>query len=382
MKIAFVSTMAGNPWGGSEVLWSEACRKVASRGHQVFVAYQQWPMLPAQVQALATDFGIDVFQIGQRHTLLQRIARVLLQQIRIKPRINREREWLRQARPDLLCISNGGTFQGAPWMETAITEGVPFVWIAQANTEILWASDREAEMWIALLRAARRCYFVSHGNLELLQKQLGYPLENAEVVSNHSAALWNADADWPSYDDGVWRLACVGRLHPPSKGQDLLIDVLRQPQWRDRPLLVSLYGAGPQERCLRRLVEANGLERRIRFCGHVKDIAQIWRDNHALIMPSRHEGLPLALVEALLCGRTAIVTDVAGNAEVLEHGITGFIAEAAAVRPLARAMEEAWNVRERWREMGQRASETIRKQVPEDPGGVLADKLLELATPR
>jgi len=81
--------------------------------------------------------------------------------------------------------------------------------------------------------------------------------------------------------------------------------------------VVSVYGEGPQERILRRVVESNALQDKIRFCGNVSDVSKIWRDNHALIMPS--EGLPLALVEALMCGRTAIVTDMAGNAEVIEH---------------------------------------------------------------
>ena len=199
------------------------------------------------------------------------------------------------------------------------------------------------------------------------------------MISNHDAALWKANPPWPNVIDDVWRLALVGRLHPSSKGQDLLIDVLSEPRWRSRPLVVSLYGEGPQERILRRLVESNALQDRIKFCGHVSDVAQIWRCNHALIMPSRYEGLPLALVEALICGRTAIVTDVGGNAEVVEHGVTGFIAEAAAATPLARVMEEAWHERHRWREMGERARERISMQIPEDPGAVLAAMLINLA---
>ena len=46
---------------------------------------------------------------------------------------------------------------------------------------------------------------------------------------------------------------------------------------------------------------------------------------------------------------------------------------------MARAMEEAWEERHRWREMGQRARERNRMLVPEDPGAVLAAKLINLA---
>jgi glycosyltransferase involved in cell wall biosynthesis len=290
-----------------------------------------------------------------------------------------ERRWLRSVRPDILCISSGNATEGTSWMQIAVEEQIPFAAIAQAHVEFLWPSDDEADSLISLFNSARKCFFVSHGNLRLLQTQLGATLANAEVISNHGAASWKADPAWPEAVDGIWRLALVGRLHPSSKGQDLLIKVLSQRHWRGLPIVVSFYGVGPQERILRRLVESNALQDKIRFCGHVGDVSKIWRHNHALIMPSRYEGLPLALVETLVCGRIAIVTDVGGNAEVIEHGVTGFIAEAAAAAPLSRAMEEAWEERHRWREMGQRARERIRKQLSENPGAVLATKLTNLA---
>ena len=380
MRMAFVSTMSGVPWGGSEVLWSEACRRLASAGHQVFVSYPTWPRLPAPVQALHDEFGIDVFSHGRQSdlTVPQRIGRKILKGVGVSSFISAERAWLRRVRPELLCISSGNATEGAQWMRMAVAEGIAFVTIAQAHAEFLWPEDDQAESLISLFSAARKCFFVSHGNLKLLQTQLGAPLTNAEVVSNHAAGLWNASPPWPIGEDGIWRLACVGRLHPSSKGQDLFIEILRHAPWRARPLLISCYGAGPQERSLRRLVDATGLAQQIRFHGHVSDVVQVWATNHALILPSRYEGLPLALVEALLCGRMAIVTDVAGNAEVVEHGVTGFVAEAAAVASLGRVMEEAWSRREQWHEMGQRARAAIRRKVPEDPGSVLAAKLVQL----
>ena len=54
----------------------------------------------------------------------------------------------------------------------------------------------------------------------------------------------------------------------------------------------------------------------VHFRGHVNDIRAIWEQNHLLVLPSRYEGLPLALVEAMWCGRPAVVTDVGGNAEL------------------------------------------------------------------
>ena len=57
------------------------------------------------------------------------------------------------------------------------------------------------------------------------------------------------------------------------------------------------------------------------------------------MLPSRFEGLPLALVEAMLCPRPAVVTNVAGNTEVIEDGETGFVAAAPTAGHLDEAME-------------------------------------------
>jgi len=382
MKFAFVSTMAGVPWGGSEVLWSQTCCELAARGHHVAIAYPKWPTLPEPLQAIEHDLSLKIFGLSSHRTFSEKITDVVREKLNVYLPMRREREWLKRFGPDLLCISSGNATEGAAWMKLAAEEKIDYVTIAQAHAEFLWPSDRDAENFVELFLKARRCFFVSHGNLKLVETQLGASLPNSEVVSNHRADFAERTPSWPISDDGVWRLACVGRLHPSSKGQDILFEVLSQPHWRTRPILISLYGEGPQEKCLKNLVTRYQLQSLVRFCGHVTDIEQVWRDNHALIMPSRYEGLPLALVEALLCARMAIVTDVAGNAEVVKHGVTGFVAEAPVVSSLARAMEAAWEARESWQEMGLQAQAEIRKKLPGNPGASLAEKLLDLVPPK
>jgi len=380
MKFAFVSTMVGAPWGGSEVLWSSTCRQLASDGHKVAVAYPKRPILPKTLQEIEKDFSLKVLECSNQLSLTQKIANVVRRKLNTYLPMKKERDWLKNFSPDLLCISSGNATEGAAWMKLAVEENINYVTIAQAHAEFLWPSDQDAVTLAGLFSQAKRCFFVSHGNLSLVETQLGTSLSNSEVISNHSAAFGEANTPWPANDDGLWRLACVGRLHPASKGQDILFEVLSQPHWRTRPILISLYGEGPQEKCLKSLVARDKLQGLVRFCGHVSDVEEIWRNNHALVLPSRYEGLPLALVEALMCARMAIVTDVAGNSEVVQHGITGFIAEAPAVKSMARALEEAWEARNSWKEMGLKAQTSIRQQLPRDPSSILAKKLIELAS--
>src|SRR5205807_6853109 len=113
------------------------------------------------------------------------------------------------------------------------------------------------------------------------------------------------------------------------------------------------------------------------FPGFVSDVESIWKAHHALVLPSRTEGLPLALVEAMMCGRFGIVTNEGGTSEVVEEGRTGFIANSAKVDEFDHAMERAWAVREQWESIGRTARMRVRTMVPLDPAANFTAELLE-----
>ena len=97
---------------------------------------------------------------------------------------------------------------------------------------------------------------------------------------------------------------------------------------RGRDWRLRLYGDGKDRKYLEELARHYAIAERVEFCGHIKDIRSIWEWNQLLVLPSRGEGTRLALIEAMLCGRAAVVTDVGGNSEWIEEGRTGFGAEA------------------------------------------------------
>src|SRR5437660_2890227 len=131
-------------------------------------------------------------------------------------------------------------------------------------------------------------------------------LPNAMILRNPFNVPYAPRADWP--DGDRVRLACVARLLPAEKGQDVLLRVLARDAWRARPISVTFFGDGPHRDGLAAMAAHLHLTN-VSFAGHVDDAGAIWRDHHALVLPSRCEGLPLALVEAMLSGRVPIVTD-------------------------------------------------------------------------
>ena len=80
-------------------------------------------------------------------------------------------------------------------------------------------------------------------------KEIGIELKNNEVVRNPFTVSPNAAPPWLS-DASLIKLACIDRLHPPAKGQDLILRVLARPHWRSRPITVSFFGTGPMSKDL------------------------------------------------------------------------------------------------------------------------------------
>jgi len=230
-----------------------------------------------------------------------------------------------------------------------------------------------------VLPLARRCYFVSEANLRLTENQIGAIIANGEVIRNPVNVSLDSPLPWPALksSDEI-RFASVGRLHPPSKGQDILFTALAAPEWRNRRWRLSVYGDGPMREVLERLAIKLGICDRVVFAGF-QSVEKIWVENHALLMPSRFEGLPLALVEAMLSGRPVVATDVAGHREVVHDGVTGFIAEAATAASFRQALGRFWD---HWSEaemMGRAGAQHIRGLISRDPVSDFSNKLKEIS---
>jgi glycosyltransferase involved in cell wall biosynthesis len=376
-SILFVSSVGYNPWGGgAEELWSRAALYLAADGLAVSASVLASSPPHRRVLNL-TERGVEVWPRPASYSLRRRAWRALVAPQKSPTTLEVERVVAARS-PEFVVISDGSPFPPLDLLEMCATKRLPFVIIVQCNQYFWWPADALAERYRAALAAALRCYFVSDANRRIAEKQIGCELPNAEVVRNPFNVDFRASPSWPPLGrDGELRFACVGRLDPTGKGQDILFEVLAGPTWAMRNWRLHLYGEGENWDGLERWAQRLGLADRVVFEGHVADVEKIWSLNHVLILPSRIEGLPLALVEAMWCGRPAVATDVAG-AEVIEDGVTGFLAAAPTVGCLGNALERFWARKEDAREIGGAAAERIRRLVPADPARVFADKMREL----
>ncbi|MEM5776144.1 MAG: glycosyltransferase, partial [Anaerolineaceae bacterium] len=132
-------------------------------------------------------------------------------------------------------------------------------------------------------------------------------------------------------------LLAVGRLVAP-KAHTFLLNALPGVLEQHPQTAVVLAGDGP----LRGELEAEalqlGIASRIRFLGVRADVTDLMAAADLFALPSRSEGMPLALLEAMRAGLPIIATDVPGVREALADGQCGLIVPAEDPAALARAL--------------------------------------------
>ena len=250
----------------------------------------------------------------------------------------------------------------------------PYVILSQANVDEVF-EDVYRKKLAHFYRHAYSALFVAQANLTATERQLLQKLPNARVIRNPVNLNRVDPVPWPDRD--IARFASIARLFTAAKGQDLLLEVLSDARWRDREWQLSIYGKGVDEAYLRGLVKYYGLSQRVSFLGQTEDIRAVWQSHHALVLPSRYEGMPLVVVEAMICGRPTIATAVAGLPEWVRDGYSGFLACAPTAASYAAAFERAWQRRSEWEKMGTQAGKDALSLYDPNPGETLLSILME-----
>lgn len=350
-RILFHTTLGTAAWGGCEELWFQAATILAGEGHAVAA------LLPMQMRNSANRQRLSHKGIGCLSSPLDRwrfhaarIARRLWPQAAnmVAPIVAHARAW----KADLVVVSQAACWSAYGELLGLAKSGIPFVTVSQLNTPFNWPGDRLFERVGDAFFGARAAVFVSQGNLSLFENQIARDLPNAHVIYNPTSFKIDGSCGPPPVE-GSMVLLNVARLDPAHKGQDLLIDVLSMPKWRERAVELRIAGGGNRV-WMERLVGRRGLGN-VRLLGHVMDLKEEWRQATYGVFSSRYEGMPLAMIEGMGLGRAMIATDVAGHAEWIRHGENGFLAGGAEARALDAAMEDAWSHRAAAAELGARA---------------------------
>lgn len=185
-----------------------------------------------------------------------------------------------------------------------------------------------------------------------------------QVVVIPNAVLIHA----PDTRSSVNRRPCVlsvGRL-ARQKGHDLLIDAWKRvtaefPDWQLR-----IVGEGPLRSALEAQVARLGLAGSVALPGLSGEVAAEYGAASIFVLPSRFEGFPNALLEAMAFGCASIATHSAGaSVEVIQSGVNGALIPGDEVGPLAEALGRLMRDGELRRRYGERATEVAGRYAPD-----------------
>lgn len=202
-------------------------------------------------------------------------------------------------------------YKGAPAINWILYYPVE-KWLSR-YTDVLITINKEDYERAKTFKAGKVCYVPGVG-IDLKKFNAGYV--NKEQKRKEIGV---------SADDFV--LLSVGELIP-RKNHEVVIRALSVLKQLDKLNHIEyvICGRGSYEADLRKLAEGLEVADHVHFLGYRNDISEICNCADLFVFMSHQEGLPVALMEAMACGLPAVCSNIRGNTDLIEDGVTGLLA--------------------------------------------------------
>lgn len=366
-RVAFFSSLTTYSWGGSESLWSRLASYCYSNGHQLLCLCKWHSKCPLQIVELESQ-GAQIAYYAKPESVVRRMYRYTMNCMGYDGYWKNQFKPVVRFNPDLLFVSLAYQYADMGMVKEIISMKVPYVLFVNGANDVAQPSDVDYDAFKEFYLNASKVYFVSKSNWKMVECQLGVSLKKAMLgysYYNYNGPRIPEETETHAESDIV-RLACIATLDVHTKGIDLLINAMSQRKWQERGVHVTIYGKGQNKKSIEShiaFVDANNIS----LGGYVDSISDIWTTHQALMLTSRNEGLPLAVIEAMLASKPVIATPTSGISEVVIDNHTGFLAKCLSIDSIDEAMERAWLSRAKWTSIGSAGRQHIKKILPADP---------------
>jgi glycosyltransferase involved in cell wall biosynthesis len=195
---------------------------------------------------------------------------------------------------------------------------------------------RRRQTWVSVSRFGRR----------MLTATFGVPEREIRVIYNGPREIASEAGSRAklrhehgiSPDERV--IVSVGRLSH-VKGHDVLIEAVRKLDRSRDKVRVLIAGDGEERQALVAQIARAGLEGRVELIGQTGAVDSLLHAADLFVFPSRFEGTPFAMLEAMSIGLPVIATRFGGSDEVVEDGLSGFLVPLDDPEALAATIERA-----------------------------------------
>jgi colanic acid/amylovoran biosynthesis glycosyltransferase len=228
------------------------------------------------------------------------------------------------------------------WMALAAAQllGIGFSFTLHGSDLLL-----RGDLLQAKLRCCKFCVTVSEFNRQYILDH--YPetspakiLVSRLGVNPPESAAGMSPVVQASHDLHPFVMLAVGRLHT-VKNFEFLIDACALLRDAGKNFTCIIAGDGPERAALERQIRVFRLERHVSLLGYVPHdlLPGFYRGADLVVLTSRSEGIPVALMEAMAYERLVLAPAITGIPELVQHGRTGFLYEPGSLADFLGALE-------------------------------------------
>jgi glycosyltransferase involved in cell wall biosynthesis len=367
--------MNGSAWGGSEELWYRTALYSAARGHKIACAVYCWEDKNEKLKELE-DAGCIIYELPnkgrKKRTLYDKLHYKLFTPVQLKRFILS----LPINDYDLTLINQGGyEILSNPWKK---------FYKKLKCYALLFHNYRKKDTFKTKQRTILKAWitnasynlFASDEIRNLMEDQLQITIANAGTLINPITFDSPLHAiPYPLLVNNNYVLVMLAALDVKRKAQDKLIQTLSSAKWKNRNWLLYLYGEGKDRYLLKQLIVKNEMQEKIFLKGFNTDVKKVLQDAHLLLQLTEMDAMPLSVVEAMAVGRPVIATNLGDIPAWIHNGKNGWISPDTSIENMDMTIEEAWQKREYWEEIGKASFEIFRKKYPLSPEKYFFDQL-------
>jgi glycosyltransferase involved in cell wall biosynthesis len=306
MNILFLNSLGKNKWGGGEKWMVAAGKGLAARGHRVTIAC----LKGSRIEEKAIAAGLDIWHFAiPADIAFWKMARL--------------RKYLRNEAVDVLvCCQNKDVRIGARAARQVGTNAI----FARQGVQNLTNKKKYIVPFTRYIDGL----ITNTDSIRKTYEAFGWFPDNFVHVIYNGVDVREVAPINPietfGLPTGSKTIFSAGRLDH-QKGFDLLIDVAAKAVGEDLPWQFIVAGEGKLKQRLKDLAQKKNVSDTIRFIGFSNRVPALLRGADLFVLPSRYEGMPNALLEAMAAGKACIATAVNGAPELLVDGISGFLVE-------------------------------------------------------
>ncbi len=353
MKIVFVARAIDCMAGGVERVITILMNALAERGHTI--ALLTWDHSKAECfYPIAPEVIWKKLNLGdpsEKANLMLKLRRAA-----------EIRGWAREIKPDVFVCFQDGPFMAIRAYTFGL--GIPVI-AAERNAPTRFAHVKHRRKYL-VFNALRLAKYIIVQCESYKQLYPSFLKDRIVIIPNPVfPAERRAQPDKPN-EEGRFRILSVGRLSY-QKNYSVLIKAFATvsgslPEWD-----LVIVGEGEERGELERLIQVKGISNRVFLPGKSTSISRMYISSHLFCLPSRWEGFPNALAEALAHGLPCIGFDkCAGMRDLITPGVNGLLADGNGdEESLTITLRKAMSSSDLRKKMGIRASESIKKYTPQ-----------------